>query len=166
MANVLAFAEQRDGQFGSAAREAVSVAARLADASGGVAHALVLGGSTVSASPLTESGARRTDVKMPSVSFIAVQHRRFAERWTARNLPRSRGVVGGAAVTSVARASQLLDTAVYSIVVWWGTVDLRTALALGAAKYVFKIVIAAIDTIFIYWKYRTSLTQFYLVLKF
>ena len=48
-------------------------------------------------------------------------------------------------------ASQLIDTTVYSLVVWWGTVDLRTALALGAAKYVFKIVIAAIDTAFIYW---------------
>jgi queuosine precursor transporter len=48
-------------------------------------------------------------------------------------------------------ASQLLDTALYSLVVWWGTVDLRTALALGAAKYVFKLAIAAIDTVFIYW---------------
>jgi len=51
-------------------------------------------------------------------------------------------------------ASQLIDTAIYSLVVWWGTVDLRTAIALGAAKYVFKIVIAAIDTIFIYWARR------------
>jgi electron transfer flavoprotein alpha subunit len=49
MANVLAFAEQRDGQLGSAAREAVSVAARLAEGSGGVAHALVLGGRGASA---------------------------------------------------------------------------------------------------------------------
>lgn len=65
MANVLAFAEQRDGQFGSAAREAVSVAARLADASGGVAHALVLGGSTVSASvsDLGLYGAERISVR-------------------------------------------------------------------------------------------------------
>lgn len=53
MANVLAFAEQRDGQLGSAAREAVSVAARLARSSGGTAHALVLGGPGVSA----EAGA-------------------------------------------------------------------------------------------------------------
>lgn len=30
-------------------------------------------------------------------------------------------------------------------------VDLRTAIALGAAKYVFKIAIALIDTVFIYW---------------
>ena len=47
--------------------------------------------------------------------------------------------------------SQVVDTTIYSLVAWWGVVDLRTALALGAAKYVFKIVIAAIDTIFIYW---------------
>ena len=48
-------------------------------------------------------------------------------------------------------SSQALDTAIYSLVAWWGVVDLRTALALGAAKYVLKLVIAAIDTVFIYW---------------
>ena len=48
-------------------------------------------------------------------------------------------------------SSQVVDTVLYSLVVWWGTVDLRTALALGAVKYVFKVVIAAIDTVFIYW---------------
>jgi len=48
-------------------------------------------------------------------------------------------------------ASQIIDTAIYSLVTWWGIVDLKTALALGAAKYLFKIVIAMIDTIFIYW---------------
>lgn len=47
--------------------------------------------------------------------------------------------------------SQLVDTTLYSLVVWWGTVDLETALALGAVKYVFKLAIAAIDTVFIYW---------------
>ena len=47
--------------------------------------------------------------------------------------------------------SQLIDTAIFSLVVWWGLVDLVTALKLGAAKYVFKIVIAMIDTLFIYW---------------
>jgi uncharacterized integral membrane protein (TIGR00697 family) len=56
-------------------------------------------------------------------------------------------------------ASQLLDTTIYSLIVWWGTVDLQTALALGAAKYVFKIVIAAIDTIFIYWARSSFLKQ-------
>ena len=44
MANVLAFAEQRDGQFGSAAREAVGVASRIAEKMGGQVHALALGG--------------------------------------------------------------------------------------------------------------------------
>ena len=48
-------------------------------------------------------------------------------------------------------ASQVIDTTIYSLVAWWGLVDLKTALALGAAKYVFKVVIAAIDTVFIYW---------------
>lgn len=48
-------------------------------------------------------------------------------------------------------SSQLVDTALYSLVVWWGTVDLVTALQLGAAKYGFKLVIAAVDTAFIYW---------------
>ena len=59
MANVLAFAEQRDGQVGSAAREAVGVAAQLAESLGGKAHALVLGGLGVSASAaaLGEVGA-------------------------------------------------------------------------------------------------------------
>lgn len=48
-------------------------------------------------------------------------------------------------------SSQIVDTVIYSLVAWWGIVDLRTALALGAAKYLFKIVIAIIDTAFIYW---------------
>ena len=48
-------------------------------------------------------------------------------------------------------SSQVLDTAIYSLVAWWGTVDLMTALTLGATKYVFKLVIAMIDTTFIYW---------------
>ncbi|HNP64557.1 MAG TPA: queuosine precursor transporter [Woeseiaceae bacterium] len=48
-------------------------------------------------------------------------------------------------------SSQALDTVIYSLVAWWGIVDLGTALALGAAKYVFKLVIAMIDTVFIYW---------------
>jgi queuosine precursor transporter len=47
--------------------------------------------------------------------------------------------------------SQTIDTLIYSLVVWWGVVDLDTALALGAVKYVFKLAIAAIDTPFIYW---------------
>jgi len=54
--------------------------------------------------------------------------------------------------------SQAIDTVVYSLVAWWGIVDLRTALALGAAKYGFKVVIAMIDTAFIYWA-RSSHTR-------
>jgi uncharacterized integral membrane protein (TIGR00697 family) len=48
-------------------------------------------------------------------------------------------------------SSQIVDTFIFSLVVWWGTVDLATALKLGAAKYVFKIAIAMIDTVFLYW---------------
>lgn len=54
-------------------------------------------------------------------------------------------------------ASQAIDTTIYSLVVWWGIVDLKTALALGGAKYIFKIAIAAIDTAFIYWAKRSFL---------
>ncbi len=43
MADVLAFAEQRDGKVGGSAREVVAVAGRLASSLGGSAHALVLG---------------------------------------------------------------------------------------------------------------------------
>lgn len=59
MANVLAFAEQRDGQVGSSAREAVGVAATLADTLGGEAHVLALGapGLTASAGELGAVGA-------------------------------------------------------------------------------------------------------------
>jgi uncharacterized integral membrane protein (TIGR00697 family) len=55
-------------------------------------------------------------------------------------------------------ASQVVDTAIFSLVVWWGVVDLPTALKLGAAKYVFKLIIALIDTTFIYWA-RTMFRQ-------
>jgi uncharacterized integral membrane protein (TIGR00697 family) len=47
--------------------------------------------------------------------------------------------------------SQIIDTLIYSLVAWWGIVDLKTAIALGAAKYVFKLGIAMIDTVFLYW---------------
>jgi uncharacterized integral membrane protein (TIGR00697 family) len=54
--------------------------------------------------------------------------------------------------------SQAIDTLIYGLVVWWGLVDLPTALKLAGAKYVFKFGIAVIDTPFIYmacrWKPR------------
>ncbi len=55
--------------------------------------------------------------------------------------------------------SQMIDTVLYSLVVWWGTVSLEKALALGAVKYGFKILIAAIDTIFIYWARATFMAR-------
>lgn len=48
-------------------------------------------------------------------------------------------------------SSQALDTLVYSLVVWWGVVTFETAIYLGLAKYLLKIIIAIIDTPFIYW---------------
>ena len=48
-------------------------------------------------------------------------------------------------------SSQALDTLIYSLVVWWGVVDLDVAIQLGLAKYLFKVLIAMIDTPFIYW---------------
>jgi uncharacterized integral membrane protein (TIGR00697 family) len=51
-------------------------------------------------------------------------------------------------------SSQALDTLIFSLVTWWGIVDLVTALQLGAAKYGFKVAIAVIDTAFIYWAKR------------
>ena len=47
--------------------------------------------------------------------------------------------------------SQALDTVLYSLVVWWGTVSLSTAIKLALAKYVFKLIIAVCDTPFVYW---------------
>jgi len=47
--------------------------------------------------------------------------------------------------------SQLIDTVLYSTVVWWALFDFRTALQLAGAKYLFKVIIAMIDTPFIYW---------------
>ncbi len=47
--------------------------------------------------------------------------------------------------------SQVIDTLLYSLVVWWGVVELSTAIQLGIVKYGFKLAIAAFDTPFIYW---------------
>jgi uncharacterized integral membrane protein (TIGR00697 family) len=47
--------------------------------------------------------------------------------------------------------SQAIDTIIYGVVVWWGVVDLVTAMQLALAKYVFKLVIALLDTPFLYW---------------
>ena len=47
--------------------------------------------------------------------------------------------------------SQAIDTAIYSLVVWWPLVDIATALQLAASKYVLKLLIAVLDTPFIYW---------------
>jgi uncharacterized PurR-regulated membrane protein YhhQ (DUF165 family) len=48
--------------------------------------------------------------------------------------------------------SQLIDTLIYQFTWVFATgMDWSTALMLALTKYVFKILIAAVDTIFIYW---------------
>jgi len=48
--------------------------------------------------------------------------------------------------------SQALDTVVYAVVVWnWILGDIRAAFVLAGAKYFFKVIIALMDTPFIYW---------------
>jgi electron transfer flavoprotein alpha subunit len=61
MADILAYAEARDGKLGKAAREAVSTARAMADALGGEVHALALGGSGIAeaANELAGFGADR-----------------------------------------------------------------------------------------------------------
>ena len=54
-------------------------------------------------------------------------------------------------------ASQMLDTAIFSLIIWSHQVGIAQALALGFAKFGFKIVIALIDTLFIYWARRSFL---------
>ena len=48
--------------------------------------------------------------------------------------------------------SQLLDTMIYQFVWVWATgMDYQTAFLIAVTKYIFKVLIAGIDTIFIYW---------------
>jgi uncharacterized integral membrane protein (TIGR00697 family) len=56
-------------------------------------------------------------------------------------------------------SSQAIDTTVFTLIVWAPVVGVRTALSLGFAKYLFKAVIAAIDTVFIYWARQSFLKQ-------
>jgi electron transfer flavoprotein alpha subunit len=64
MSDVLAIVEQRDGRLGGSAKEAVSVASRLASGLGGKAHALVLGppGTSAGAADLGRYGAETVAV--------------------------------------------------------------------------------------------------------
>ncbi|MEN7341487.1 MAG: queuosine precursor transporter [Pseudomonadota bacterium] len=47
-------------------------------------------------------------------------------------------------------SAQLIDSILFSLIAWWGILDLKTTLSLALATYLFKVVIAAIDTPFIY----------------
>lgn len=48
-------------------------------------------------------------------------------------------------------SSQFIDTMLYAIVVWAPVVGLKKAIHLSLAKYLFKVIIALLDTPFIYW---------------
>ena len=47
--------------------------------------------------------------------------------------------------------SQLLDTMIYQFTWVLAGMDLKTAFVIAVTKYIFKVLIALIDTIFIYW---------------
>ena len=55
--------------------------------------------------------------------------------------------------------SQALDTLLYAVIVWSPVVGLTKAIQLALAKYVIKVVIALIDTIFIYWARSWDLSK-------
>ena len=46
---------------------------------------------------------------------------------------------------------RFIDSSIYTVVVWWSIVDIRTAIQIGLAEYTLKAVIALIDTGFVYW---------------
>jgi len=56
-------------------------------------------------------------------------------------------------------SSQVIDTAIFTLVVWAPVVGICAALGLGFAKYVFKLAIAMIDTGFIYWARQSFLRR-------
>ena len=55
--------------------------------------------------------------------------------------------------------SQALDTLLYAVIVWSPVVGMVKAIQLALAKYVIKVVIALVDTIFIYWARSWDLTK-------
>ena len=48
-------------------------------------------------------------------------------------------------------SSQLIDTSIYTLVVWWSIVDIKTAIQIGLMEYLLKLVISIVDTLFVYW---------------
>jgi hypothetical protein len=64
--------------------------------------------------------------------------------------------------------SQALDTVLYTVVVWWPLsmtnyddpmIALQVAFQLAMVKYFFKVIIALIDTFFIYWARNWDMTD-------
>jgi uncharacterized integral membrane protein (TIGR00697 family) len=56
-------------------------------------------------------------------------------------------------------SSQALDTLLYAGVVWGPIVGLREAIMLAFSKYIIKVIIAIIDTFFIYWARNWDMTE-------
>lgn len=57
----------------------------------------------------------------------------------------------GPKLTTIFGMQTSLGMIIYSTIVWWGLFGFQTALQLALAKYFFKVIIAALDTPFIYW---------------
>jgi queuosine precursor transporter len=56
-------------------------------------------------------------------------------------------------------SSQALDTLLYAGIVWGPVVGFWAAIHLAFAKYIIKVIIAAIDTVFIYWARNWDVTD-------
>ena len=61
--------------------------------------------------------------------------------------------------TASTLVSQVIDTLIFTLIVWAAKVGLAEALKLGAFKYIFKFVIAVVDTPFIYWALSWDTTR-------
>jgi len=55
--------------------------------------------------------------------------------------------------------SQAIDTVIFSAIVWWGIFDFWTACQLALGKYFFKVIIAVLDTPFIYLACRWDVSN-------
>jgi len=56
-------------------------------------------------------------------------------------------------------SSQALDTLLYAGVVWAPIVGFKVAIKLALAKYIIKVIIALIDTVFIYWARNWDMSE-------
>ena len=72
MANIFAFAEARNGELRKVALEAVTAASKLADATGGEVHALLVGPPGIAAKATSSASTERTScssARMPGFAL-------------------------------------------------------------------------------------------------